>query len=138
MDGVPVAREPPFASCIVVWRDGAAGREFLVLHRARFGPNFAGDWAWTPPSGARRPGEEPDAAAARELLEETALDLPLKRIEPLDADVALYLGEAPVGAEVALDAEHDAFRWLPLEEAASLCLPVRVAQGLRHAAAFLS
>jgi 8-oxo-dGTP pyrophosphatase MutT (NUDIX family) len=137
-DGVPVAREPPFASCVVVWRDGAVGPEFLVLHRAHFGPDFSGDWAWTPPSGARQPGEHPDAAAARELREETGLDLPLKRIEPLDEEVALYLGEAPVGADVVLDPEHDAFRWLPLVEAASLCLPVRVAHGLRYAAAFLT
>lgn len=135
---MPVARERPFASCIVVWREGVAGREFLVLHRAHFGPEFAGDWAWTPPSGARQPDEETSAAAARELLEETGLELPLTRIEPLDEEVAYYLAEAPTGADVALEPEHDAFRWLPLEKAASLCLPVRVADGLRHAASFLT
>jgi 8-oxo-dGTP pyrophosphatase MutT (NUDIX family) len=133
-DGIPVAREPPYASCVVVWREGAAGREFLVLHRAHFGPDFAGDWAWTPPSGARRTGESPDAAAARELREETGLDLPLARIESRDPDLALYVAEAPHGSAVVVDADHDAHRWLPLEAAAELCLPAMVAEGLRTAA----
>jgi 8-oxo-dGTP pyrophosphatase MutT (NUDIX family) len=136
-DGLPVAPERPFACCVVVWRAAEAGREFLVLHRAHFGPDFAGDWAWTPPSGARQPDEEPDAAAARELGEETGLELPIVRIRSVNPDVALYLAEAPAEAAVVLDPEHDAFRWLPLEAAAELCLPATVAEGLRHAAALL-
>lgn len=136
-DGLPVAREPPFASCVVVWRSGETGREFLVLHRAHFSPHFAGDWAWTPPSGARQPGEEPDAAAARELREETTLELPLARVDSPFPDLALYLAEAPAEVEVVLDAEHDDYRWLPLAAAAELCLPKRVGDGLRHAAATL-
>lgn len=133
-DGLPVARERPYACCVVVWRHGAVGREFLVLHRAHFGPDFAGDWAWTPPSGARQPGEDPDAAAARELLEETGLELALTRLESPSPDVSLYVAEAPGAAEVALDSEHDAHRWLPLEAAVELCLPATVADGLRAAA----
>ena len=136
-DGVPVAREPPYASCVVVWREGADRREFLVLHRAHFGPEFTGDWAWTPPSGARQPGESPDGAAARELREETGLELPIRRIESHDPELALYVAEAPGDAEVRLDAEHDAHRWLPLEDAVGLCLPVTVADGLRVAVASL-
>ena len=136
-DGVPVAQDPPYACCVVVSRAVDAGREFLVLHRAHHGPEYAGDWAWTPPSGARQPGEEPDAAATRELREETGLELTVTRVEPLEDDVALYVAEAPARAEVELDAEHDGFRWLPLQEAAALCLPARVAEGLRHAAAVL-
>ncbi len=133
---MPVAREAPFACCVVVSRPSAGGeREYLVLHRVHFGPDFAGDWAWTPPSGARQPGEDPDAAARRELREETGLELPLLRLEPLTDDVALYAVEVPASAEIRLDAEHDAFRWLPLEEAAALCLPEVVANGFRHAAA---
>jgi 8-oxo-dGTP pyrophosphatase MutT (NUDIX family) len=132
-DGLPVARERPYAACVVVWRAGAGSREFLVLHRAHFGPEFAGDWAWTPPSGARQPGEAPAVAAARELREETGLELALVRIDSPDPDVALYLAEAPADAEVVIDAEHDAHRWLPLDEAAGLCLPPTVAEGLRAA-----
>jgi 8-oxo-dGTP pyrophosphatase MutT (NUDIX family) len=134
-DGLPVAQERPYASCVVVWREATAGREFLVLHRAHFGPDFAGDWAWTPPSGARQPG--PDAAAARELPEETGLDLPLTQVESANPDAALYVAEAPSNAGVVLDAEHDSHRWLPLEAAAGLCLPATVADELRAAAAFL-
>ncbi len=35
---------------------------------------------------------------------------------------------------MTLSAEHDAFRWLPLDEAAALCLPARVADGIRAVA----
>jgi 8-oxo-dGTP pyrophosphatase MutT (NUDIX family) len=137
-DGLPVARQPPYACCVVVWRDVAEGREFLVLHRAHEGPEYAGEWAWTPPSGARQPGEAADAAAARELDEETGLELPLMRVASPNPDVALYVAEAPPETEVVLDAEHDAHRWLPLDLAAELCLPVTVADGLRAAAALLA
>jgi 8-oxo-dGTP pyrophosphatase MutT (NUDIX family) len=136
-DGLPVARERPYASCAVVWRGGAAAREFLVLHRAHFGPDFAGDWAWTPPSGARQPGEDPETAAARELHEETGLELPLTRVESPNPDVALYVAEAPREADIPLDSEHDAHRWLPIE-APELCLPATVADGLRAAATVLA
>ena len=138
-DGLPVAREQPFACCVVTWRVGLEGvREYLVLHRAHFGPEFAGDWAWTPPSGARQPGEEPPAAAARELREEIGLELAFAEVTSPNPDIALYVAQAPVGAEVVLDAEHDSFRWLPLEEAAALCLPATVAEGLRAAALSLA
>ncbi len=132
-----MAKERPYASCVVVWREGIQGREFLVLHRAHFGPDFAGDWAWTPPAGARQPGEDPATVAVRELLEETGLELRLTPIESPNPDVAYFVAEAPGKAEVAVDAEHDAHRWLPLAAAAELCLPATVADGLRAAAAVL-
>ena len=132
-----MAQERPYASCVVVWREGAQGREFLILHRAHFGPDFAGDWAWTPPAGARQPGEDPATAAVRELREETGLKLPVTPIESPNPDVAYFVAEAPGEAEVAVDAEHDAHRWLPLAAAADLCLPATVAAGLRAAAAVL-
>jgi len=133
-DGLPVARESPFASCVVVWRRAGEEREFLVLHRAHFGPDFAGEWAWTPPSGARQPGESPQAAAVRELREETGLELAPAAVESPNPDVALFVAEAAADEEVVLDAEHDAFRWLPLAEAAALCLPPTVAACLETAA----
>ena len=109
-----------------------------MLHRAHEGPDYAGDWAWTPPSGARQPGEDADAAAARELREETGLELPLTRIESPNPDVALFLAEAPGDAAVMLDTEHDTHRWLPLDAAAKLCLPAAVADGLRSVASALT
>jgi hypothetical protein len=53
-------------------------------------------------------------------------------------DVALYAAEAPAAAEVVLlDAEHDRYLWLPLEQALPLCLPQVVATGLANAAAWI-
>ena len=139
-DGLPVAPEPPFAACVVVWREGAGGREFLVLHRlAPGGADYEGEWAWTPPSGARLPGEEPDEAARRELYEETGLALEVVPAPAASAtdDVALYVARAALGDEIRLDAEHDRFDWLPLEDALERCLPPVVAEGLSNAAACL-
>jgi 8-oxo-dGTP pyrophosphatase MutT (NUDIX family) len=55
----------------VVWRNGHAKREFLILHRRYAGGiDFEGEWAWTPPAGAIEGGASHDAAK-RELREET-------------------------------------------------------------------
>jgi len=139
-DGLPVARERPYACSVVVWREVEGRREFLLLHRlAPGGASFEGDWAWTPPSGARQPGEAADAAAMRELKEEIGLVLPLTPLLEATAseDVALYAAQAPPQAEVVLDDEHDRFVWLTLEEALPKCLPPVVAQGLANAAAWI-
>src|SRR6266542_2869142 len=109
-DGLPVAPEKPFASCVVVWRDGTRGREYLLLHRHHEGPEYEGDWAWTPPSGARQPRETPD-------------------------EVALYVARAPSDAQIVLDVEHDRFEWLPRDEAVGRCLPARVGACITRAAA---
>jgi 8-oxo-dGTP pyrophosphatase MutT (NUDIX family) len=137
-DGLPVARENPVAACVVVWRCGNDRREYLVLHRHHHGPDYEGDWAWTPPSGARQPGEEPAAAALRELREETGLSLPIERVEPISDEVALFVAEAPFGAELLLEPEHDRFDWLSIEDACARCLPVSVADGLRKVASVLA
>ena len=139
-DGLPVAREPPYACCVVVWRGVRGGRQFLILHRlAPGGAGYEGDWAWTPPSGARQPGEEPAAAAARELVEETGLVLPLTPLGegPAGEDLVLFGAEAPRDARVVLDAEHDRYLWLSFEEAVALCSPPVVAASLAAAAALL-
>ncbi len=137
-DGLPVARDRPYACCVVVWREVGERREFLLLHRlAPGGPGYEGDWAWTPPSGARQPGETPDAAARRELKEEIGLTLPLTPLGNASEDVALYVAHAPANAEIVLDDEHDRFLWLPLEEALPKCLPPVVASGLSNAASSL-
>jgi 8-oxo-dGTP pyrophosphatase MutT (NUDIX family) len=139
-DGSPVARERPYACAVVVWRQAANGREFLLLHRlAPGGADFEGEWAWTPPAGARQPGETPAAAATRELEEEIGLTLPVTPLLEVSAseDVALYVAQAPQDAEVVLDDEHDRFVWLPLEDALPKCLPPAVASGLANAAAWI-
>jgi 8-oxo-dGTP pyrophosphatase MutT (NUDIX family) len=133
-DGLPVVQEKPWVSAVVVWRDGSAGREFLLLHRHHQGPEFEGDWAWTSPAGARQPGETPDDAARRELHEETGLTLSLRGpLEHVTEDVALYVAESESEAEVVIDVEHDRFEWVTLEVAVRRCLPAVVAEGIRIA-----
>lgn len=139
-DGLPVAREPPYACCIVVWRQAAGGREFLILHRLHAGGSeHHGEWAWTPPSGARLPDETADEAAERELREETGLVLPLRAIPEAAAseNIALYVAEAAADADVCLDHEHDVFGWLSLDGAVERCLPPEVGASIRNAAAWL-
>jgi 8-oxo-dGTP pyrophosphatase MutT (NUDIX family) len=136
-DGLPVAAENPRASSVVVWRRSGAGREYLLLHRHHHGPDYIGDWAWTPPSGARQPGETAEEAATRELREETGLELAFAAVAHVIDEVALFCAEAPVDAEVRIDAEHDAFAWLALDEAAGRCLPAVVGESLRIVDAYL-
>src|SRR5262249_30390954 len=132
-DGLPVSPEPPYGASVVVWREGPAGRELLLLHRVHRGPSYDGDWAWTPPSGSHLPGEEPAACAARELFEGTRLRLPLERSDAGTEHWLTFTARAPDGAEVRLDAEHDAFVWVPAEEAAERCRPEQVTAAVARA-----
>ncbi len=137
-DGLPIAPEPPFGASVVVWRRGEAGIEVLLLHRAHHGPDYDGDWAWTPPAGARQPGEHPDLAARRELKEETGLELAIEATPFGSAEWLVYVARAPANAAVVLDAEHDRFEWVTLGDACRRCLPQVVADQLRAAATHLA
>jgi 8-oxo-dGTP pyrophosphatase MutT (NUDIX family) len=128
-DDVPRARERPFGATVVVRR----GDKVLLLHRAHEGPAYDGDWAWTPPSGARLPGETPDDCARRELREEAGLELEPQRVPSPHDDWAYYVADAPDDAVVVLDAEHDAHRWVHVDDAAAMCKPERVAATLLDA-----
>jgi 8-oxo-dGTP pyrophosphatase MutT (NUDIX family) len=137
-DGLAVSDSPPFGASIVVWRRRAGVHEFLLLHRlAPGGPAFEGDWAWTPPSGARLNGEEIDDTAHRELREETGLDLPCMPLDLGSEDWVVYVAEAPADALIRLDAEHDRFEWVPADRAVARCRPDVVASGLAAVAAWL-
>jgi 8-oxo-dGTP pyrophosphatase MutT (NUDIX family) len=134
-DGTPKARESPFGAMVVVLRRAQDRIEILLLHRRAAGPpGFDGDWAWTPPSGARRPDEAIDACARRELEEETGLRLPCAPVER-DRDWARYVTEASPEDAVVLDEEHDEHRWVFPDVALTLCRPDAVADGLRAALA---
>jgi SAM-dependent methyltransferase/8-oxo-dGTP pyrophosphatase MutT (NUDIX family) len=122
-DGQPVSDAPPFGATIVVFRRQGAATEVLLLHRAHHGPDYAGEWAWTPPAGARLPGEPIEVCAQRELREETGLDLPLQPTECGSAEWPHYLAEAPGDAAIRLDVEHDRFEWAAADEAPLRCLP---------------
>jgi 8-oxo-dGTP pyrophosphatase MutT (NUDIX family) len=137
-DGLPIAEEPPFGASVVVYRHGASGLEFLMLHRAHKGVDFEGDWAWTPPSGSRQPREKIDVCAQRELCEEIGLELPITACDRSAQDWALYFAEAQADAAVVLDAEHGRFVWLGLEEAVKRCLPLGVGAQVRFVAGLIS
>jgi 8-oxo-dGTP pyrophosphatase MutT (NUDIX family) len=135
-DGLPVAPDNPRGAMVVVRRpDGDGGREYLMLHRAHRGPDYEGDWAWTPPSGARLPGEPVLTGARRELAEEAGLDTPGLAPVDLSGGWAVLAAEVGAGEVARLDAEHDALCWLPLAEALRRCQPAAPAANLRAGAA---
>ncbi len=135
--GLPVSRDPPHGVTIVVFSESPDGRRYLLLHRSYDGEAFEGDWAWTPPAGARLPGELVVVCAARELREETGIDAEPIPIQVHDTDCAVFRLEVPWGIELAVnDDEHDRHEWVLLEEACRRCLPSVVADALRLAARY--
>ncbi len=93
--------------------------EYLVVHRSP--DNYP---CWHVISGGVEQGETDEAAAIRELHEETGLET---TVEPLHSSfvhngihVECFLAEAPAGWEPVLDWEHDDYRWLPRDAAAEL------------------
>ena len=124
-------------AAVVVWRRGPDGVEFLLLHRAIFEPGVATEWAWGPPGGGRLHDETSAECARRELLEETGIDADCE-LTPFGNELAeVFQAEVPAGTALALTAEHDAYRWLPLDEARALCLPAYVGDQLASVAALV-
>jgi 8-oxo-dGTP pyrophosphatase MutT (NUDIX family) len=119
----------------VVVSKSPEGWRYLILHRAHHGPEFDGEWAWTPPAGARLPGEDVAACAARELEEESGLRGTPKPLLVEDVEWAVFELVVPWGTPISVDGvEHDRHEWVTLEEACSRCLPAIVAESLRLAA----
>jgi 8-oxo-dGTP pyrophosphatase MutT (NUDIX family) len=106
-----------------VYRRTSIGIEFLVLHRAHFSPDYDGEWAWTPPGGARYPNESVVDCAKRELLEETGLALAVELTAHSTDKCAVYRAEVDARAIIRIDAEHDRYEWLPFARAAAICTP---------------
>jgi 8-oxo-dGTP pyrophosphatase MutT (NUDIX family) len=134
-DGLPVSDQKPFGATVAVWRRVDGRVEWLILHRKHRGPEYDGDWAWSPPAGARLPGEPLDDCARRELFEETGLELDLEPTGCGTEEWTVYAAEASADAGIEISSEHDRFEWLPLDEASARCLPTVVASGLECVAA---
>ncbi len=124
----------PLGASIAVWRRRGDRREWLLLHRAAAGPAYEGDWAWTPPAGARVAGESIDECARRELREETGLQLECSPTSCGTSDWAVFVAQATPEMKIELDEEHDRFEWLSLGEAVERCLPPHVGDALRRVA----
>ena len=131
-DGEPVGSISPHGAIVVCVRSATPGSELLILHRAHTGIDYEGNWAWTPPSGARRPGESVSECARRELREEVGLAITPRPVD-VDRDWAIFVVEVPHPVEIILDAEHDRYEWVHPEEAIQRCQPAEVAESIRFA-----
>jgi 8-oxo-dGTP pyrophosphatase MutT (NUDIX family) len=111
------------------------GREVLLMHRS---PRSGGYWHLV--SGGLEGDETAEAAAQRELREETGLEAPVRPFGwqyryPLDEEpgriaqfppgtgaiaVDVFVVDAPAGWEPELNDEHDGYRWCGADEAEAL------------------
>lgn len=115
--------------------------EGRMLSMRRAARQEAGPGLWEGVSGRVQSGEDPIAAARREVLEETGLRVTI-RSRPLTAYAALRRGEPMTvivfaaehqGGEVRLSEEHDAYRWCELEELSRLGVPAPLVEAARAA-----
>ena len=120
-DGLPVSNTDPRGASVIVYREGQSRMELLVLHRAHRGPDFEGDWAWTPPSGARKPGEDIDLVAQRELAEETGLQGEPERKPCGNEHWFVYQYQHISSDPIIVDQEHDRYEWVSIREAMRRC-----------------
>jgi len=137
-DGEAISPRPPFGASIVVYRKATVGLEFLILHRAHEGPGFEGDWAWTPPAGARFPEEDLRECALRELKEEVGLELEVRRTNLGTREWAVFMAEAHTDSRVEVNPEHDRFEWMDRAKATEHCRPESVAMQIDGVADALS
>jgi 8-oxo-dGTP diphosphatase len=107
----------------VVSRSGADGNaEYLVVHRPRYDD-------WSLPKGKLEPDETPEAAARREVAEETGVLVELGRPLPTGRyvdrngrDKVVYYWEMRAVGSTPWSPNHevDATRWISASEAATL------------------
>lgn len=117
----------------------AAGRILL-----REPANHFGGYVWTFPKGHSNPGESPQDAALREVLEETGVQASI--IEPIPGDfrgdttITKFFLMRPLAEGIApgpMDAETQAIRWVTFEEAAHLIRMTKSYSGIARDLAVL-
>ncbi|WP_380280984.1 NUDIX domain-containing protein [Kitasatospora purpeofusca] len=124
------------ANAVVTDGDG----RFLMLYRHRF---ITGRWGWELPSGWVEPGEDPAAAAAREVEEETGWRpgevAPLTRLDAMSGISTMHFhcfhatGATRIGEPVDR-AEASRVEWLAEDEVVRLLTTGEVAEGASLAA----
>ena len=127
-----VVRTPRPAVGVVV----SLGESLLLLHRHRF---ITDTWGWEVPAGRIDPGEDPEQAAGREVLEETGWRAgplePLVTYHPLNgsSDATFHLfgadGAELVGAPSDPD-ESERVEWLPWDRVREEIAAGRVGDGM--------
>ena len=103
--------DPKVAAAVLVIRDGS------VLLVRRVNEPFRG--LWTLPAGFVNGGEDPAEAAERECLEETGLNVRVKRVydivsgreHPRGADFVIVYQADILGGEMQADDDADAVEW---------------------------
>jgi len=105
-------------------RRGASGPEVLLLRRTPARGGF-----WQPVTGRRQPGESSEAAARRELEEETGAKLPVRslsyrhsfafgdEVPPALFEEEAFAADWPEGLDVRPGPEHEAAEWVGVDEA---------------------
>jgi ADP-ribose pyrophosphatase YjhB (NUDIX family) len=105
-------------------RQTASGPEVLLLRRTAEHGGF-----WQPVTGRRQEGERADAAARRELEEETGQGLPVRGLRyrhtfafgdaspPMLVHEEAFAADWPGDVPVRIGPEHDAAEWVTVEEA---------------------
>lgn len=105
------------AAGAVVWRPGEKEKEYAVIHRPHYGD-------WSLPKGKVDPGESMPVTAAREIREETGLEVRLgqllgKATYPVRdrTKVVYYWSAQRVGGSFSPNEEVDRLEWLTADEA---------------------